>query len=418
MNNIDKIGTVIIEISIKKLGGRNTMKIKNISIDGVGGIRNLNISFNEGLNLICGPNGIGKTTILESIFSPFVPLMERVPELKRNALYEEGVININALDNEKVENAKIIIKGFEPNSNMGGGKWNKKCKEIIFFKTHRDINYISVDSIKKDVRDSEYVIASKQAKKGVSSDDIKQWFISRFMWSAHNDGLSHSQKENFELAKSCFSILDENVKFHKVVPTTYDIKLNTREGEIYYEYLSSGYKSVLHLLLGFIKEIEYRFNDSDNDMLAKDFAGIILIDEIDLHLHPEWQAKLILALKEILPKAQIIATTHSPHMIQSALPNEIIPLAINEDGEICKKELYLSKYGLQGWTIEEILVDVMGLKDTSSDLYKNTIKEFDIAMDNDDIEKIEEIYKILQEMLHPNNPLRKILEIQIAGLRE
>lgn len=417
MNNIDKIGIVNLKVSLKEhLDGRKSMKINKISIDGVGGIRNLNINFNEGLNLICGPNGIGKTTILESIFAPFVPSMSDIPGLKRNALSEKGVIDVSIVSDKSIKNAKIIINGIDPNSVTGGSIWNKLCKEIIFFKTHRDINYISVDSIKKDAKNSDYAIANTQVKSGVSSSDIKQWFINRFMWSAHCDGLSYAQKKNFELAKSCFSILDEDIKFCKVTPTTYDIKLNTREGEIYYEYLSSGYKSVLHLLLGFIKEIEYRFGD--NNILAEDFDGVILIDEIDLHLHPEWQAKLIIALKRMLPKAQIIATTHSPHMIQAVLPKEIIPLAVNENGEIYKKDLTLSKYGLQGWTIEEILVDVMGLKDTSSDLYKNTIKEFDIAMDNDDIEKIKETYKMLQEMLHPNNQLRKILEIQTAGLRE
>ncbi len=417
MNNVDKIGIVKIEVSLKKyLDGRKTMKINKISINGVGGIRNLSIDFNEGVNLICGPNGIGKTTILESIFAPFVPRMSNMPALRRNALSREGIINVNIKNNGKEENAKVLIKDIEPNTARGGGIWNNICKDIIFFKTHRDINYISVDSIKKDSQDSEYTIADNQTREGVSSNNIKQWFINRFMWSAHEEGLSYAQKENFELAKSCFSVLDENIKFFKVTPTTYDIKLNTREGEIYYEYLSSGYKSVLHLLLGFIKEIEYRFGDSN--ILAKDFEGVILIDEIDLHLHPEWQAKLIIALKKMLPKAQIIATTHSPHIIQSVLQNEIIPLAINEYGEIYKKELDLSKYGLQGWTIEEILVHVMGLKNTSSDLYKNTIKEFDVAMDDDNDEKIKETYKMLQEMLHPSNPLRKILEIQTAGLRE
>ena len=72
--------------------------------------------------------------------------------------------------------------------------------------------------------------------------------------------------------------------------------------------LSDGYKSCIFILLGIIKEIEYRFPDIN----AIDFNGLIMIDEIDVHLHPQWQAKLVSVLKETFPNAQIIATTHSP----------------------------------------------------------------------------------------------------------
>lgn len=57
-----------------------------------------------------------------------------------------------------------------------------------------------------------------------------------------------------------------------------------------------------------------------------DFDGIIMIDEIDIHLHPQWQAKIVNVLKETFPNAQIIATTHSPSVLQTAKAEEIIPL--------------------------------------------------------------------------------------------
>ena len=56
----------------------------------------------------------------------------------------------------------------------------------------------------------------------------------------------------------------------------------------------------------------------------KEFDGIIVIDELELHLHPEWQTKIYFALQEIFPNVQFIITTHSPHIVQSAKGNKLL----------------------------------------------------------------------------------------------
>ena len=68
------------------------MKIKSLSIEGIGGIQHLELSFIDGMNVICGANGIGKTTILDVIADAFNS-NER-SKLKRNALCKEGKYNI------------------------------------------------------------------------------------------------------------------------------------------------------------------------------------------------------------------------------------------------------------------------------------------------------------------------------------
>ena len=55
-------------------------------------------------------------------------------------------------------------------------------------------------------------------------------------------------------------------------------------------------------------------------------SGLVLIDEIDLHLHPKWQRDIVPALKRIFPKIQFFATTHSPQVIGEAKPEEIVLL--------------------------------------------------------------------------------------------
>ena len=61
-------------------------------------------------------------------------------------------------------------------------------------------------------------------------------------------------------------------------------------------------------------------------------TGLVLIDELDLHLHPKWQRQIIGALKRIYPKIQFFATTHSPQVIGQAKPEEIVLLTRTATG--------------------------------------------------------------------------------------
>jgi len=90
----------------------------------------------------------------------------------------------------------------------------------------------------------------------------------------------------------------------------------------------------------------------------------------------------------------------------------------DENGDIHIKELHLGEYGLQGWTLEEIMKDVMGMESTTSDLYAQTMKEFDNAMYEENIPVIKEKYEVLCKMLHPQSTLRQLLKIQMAGMEE
>jgi len=58
----------------------------------------------------------------------------------------------------------------------------------------------------------------------------------------------------------------------------------------------------------------------------KETNGIILIDELDLHLHPDWQRRMIHSLKDIFPNVQFITTTHSPFLIQETALNQLVVL--------------------------------------------------------------------------------------------
>ena len=272
-----------------------------------------------------------------------------------------------------------------------------------------------LNAIPKDTQ-TLYYNAARLLNKGVGIDNLKGWFVNRFLFEDKPNSLKDEQKYNFEIAKKAFGLLDETTTFYTVDSGSLDIKLSSNRGEIYFEYLSAGYKTCIYLVLGIIKEIEFRFKGPY--IKADEFDGVILIDEIDLHLHPTWQARLVNTLKELFPKAQFIVTTHSPSVLQTLSPEEIIPLGIDEEGNVFRKDLSLGKYGLQGWTIEEILHDIMDMPETTSKIFEKVKSDFDVAMDAEDKINIKKNYDILQEMLHWDNPLKKLLEIQMIGMEE
>lgn len=404
------VKSVNIELRMEILKG-DIMHIKNLKIHGVGGICDLELSFIDGLNVICGANGIGKTTILNIIADAFAN-SERI--LKKNAKCDCGkyIINYSDAHNESVEMC-FDVNVFEPSNKEYLGNAKDESRYVLTFGINRTIDYVQLGAIpmdtKRDIYNSADVVRS-----GICADGIKGWFVNRFVFCDKEESMSDEQKDNFELAKSSFEILDSTMKFKTVKSGSLDIMLESNKGRIYFEYLSAGYKTCVYIVLGILEELEFRFTEPY--IRAREFNGIILIDEIELHLHPLWQAKLVLSLKAIFPKAQIIVTTHSPSVLQVLEKEEIIPLC--EDGEmgIKIKDLSIGEYGLQGWTLEEILQDVMGMPSTTSELYKNTIEAFDKAMSDDNIPEIKRNYEILDKMLHPNSVQRKLLQIQMAGI--
>ena len=98
--------------------------------------------------------------------------------------------------------------------------------------------------------------------------------------------------------------------------------------------------------------------------------------------------------------------------------DEIIPITGDFEGNVSVKELNLTEFGLQGWTIEEILRDVMEMPETTSTLYEDTKKKFEKAMQIENIEEVKKQYLILEKMLHPDSIIKKLIKIQMAGLEE
>ena len=92
--------------------------------------------------------------------------------------------------------------------------------------------------------------------------------------------------------------------------------------------LSDGYKCTISL----IADIAYRMailNPQLLDRVLVETNGIVMIDEVDLHLHPTWQKRILKDLMEIFPKVQFIVSTHAPEVINSVKRDSILILKNN-----------------------------------------------------------------------------------------
>ncbi|WP_145148453.1 AAA family ATPase [Paenibacillus xylanexedens] len=382
------------------------MKIDSIEIDNINGIKKLNIDMNGHINIICGMNGVGKSTILDVITQVFSHNF--ITKLKRNVRADRGFASV-IVDGHK---GFFDTNSFLPNDNQRfKASVVGEALKFIYIKEHRMLDHQPLGGITPDEPRQE-IYHKSEIINGVRPHTIKTWLANRVLFEPQGR-FSEAELYNLDIAKRTFSIIDKSVEFSFIDHTSLDIMVNTSRGEIFFEYLSTGYKSLLFILLGIIKEIEFNFNPK---IKVTEFDGIILIDEADAHIHPYWQAPLIQALRTIFSSAQIIITTHSPHMIQAAESDELIALGLNEDEEVVRLETIKSEYGFKGWTVEEILEDVMGLSETRSNDYISVRKDFEDALEDEDHEKAAQSYQILSKMLHPRSPMRKILEIQLGSL--
>jgi len=96
-------------------------------------------------------------------------------------------------------------------------------------------------------------------------------------------------------------------------------------------WLSHGYQATISWIADLIGQM---FWEAGKPVKLEDMEGLVLIDEIDLHLHPLWQVGLISALKAAFPRVQFIATTHSPMMLTGLEADEIIILDQDNEGNI------------------------------------------------------------------------------------
>ncbi len=142
-----------------------------------------------------------------------------------------------------------------------------------------------------------------------------------------------------ELEEMFFDLLEKHVEI-KIDGT--GVSFKEKNATLTFDQLSEGYRSILI----FVSDLIYRLNKNAKvGQRIKDLKGVVLIDEIDLHLHPKWQRTVVKKLRSIFPNVQFIFTTHSPTIVQGASDDAILYRVYRnpENGKTKVSDPYLRK---------------------------------------------------------------------------
>lgn len=187
--------------------------------------------------------------------------------------------------------------------------------------------------------------------------------------------------------------------------------VNKQQDKVLFNQLGSGYQSLITWVVDYAKRQFDRYPSSENPLAE---PGIVLVDEIDLHLHPTWQRKVIRFLRGLFPQTQFIVTAHSPLVVQSADDINVVVLHRDEESEeISIEQPALTNF--QGWSVEEILRDLMDAQVYSNE-YLDLRKSFTAALEEDNYEQAKQIFEQLERILHPHSSQIELMRLQMTSL--
>jgi len=134
------------------------------------------------------------------------------------------------------------------------------------------------------------------------------------------------------------------------------VEVETPYGWVPIQELSLGYRTLLTWMVDLASRLFERYPNSENPLTE---PAVVLVDEIDLHLHPRWQRTLLQFLSDTFPNTQFIATAHSPLIVQAASDANIVLLRREGDHVVIDNNVE----SIRGWRIDQVLTsDLFGLE--------------------------------------------------------
>lgn len=401
----------------------NGVKIRSVSFKSFKCFEDMEIDCKKGKStlyqwtVLLGNNNTGKTSLLRAI-AGLRP--------KRIRLATKGSKEVNDLipaffyskDGKDEINDECTVSsqltGLSPASWMYGNKIcsiDDKGKLEYFYVFGYGVNRYTSKSSLSDQECGDCDTLFFQEKRLVN---LEEWLMQ----------IDYAAKNNNELAAKRLSKIREII-CGNIFPEIYDFKFEssdsihnyvlfkTKDGWFRYSQLGYGYQSMLSWVIDLCKRMFDKYSHSDNPLLEN---AVVLIDEIDLHLHPKWQRDIISIISNVFKNVQFIVTTHSPLVIQSM--EEVNLYVLRRQGEkVVAERSPVTNFS--GWTVEEILRDTMKMdSDVYSDFLQKNFALFEEALDLNDREKAKSAYQKLLDILHPQNPQKRLIKLQYDQMND
>ncbi len=186
--------------------------------------------------------------------------------------------------------------------------------------------------------------------------DAESWLL-RLDYSAHLVSASAKARQRDRLERVKLLLIDilpdvEGLRFQTtagIYPTP-RVEFDTPYGWVPLRALGFGYQTTIAWVVDLASRMMEQHPDSP-DPLAE--PAVVLVDEIDLHLHPRWQRELIRKLPERFPNTQFIATAHSPLIVQAAAEVGANLAVLRREGDHVVIDNDVDQ--IRGWTVDQIL---------------------------------------------------------------
>ena len=411
---------------------------------------NAEFSFLERMTVVAGDNGSGKTAVLEAAVIAAGTLFQPMDELsgkpinKRDAMlkpfstgslqggesqYPVEIAACGSPMGDYIE-WKRSLNGPERNTTIVDARpMTELGKELLlrirsddktlvlpvvaYYGTGRLWDYHRekrTDTFKRTSRLNGYI----DSLDGTANIKLMMnWFKKMTVQKYQNQESGMGRIPEFDIVCKAVETYYEQITGHKNAVLQYN--LSTNELDIYYDesgermhmplsQLSDGYKGTLSL----IADIAYRMSLLNPDLMEKaltETPGLVMIDEVDLHLHPTWQERILEDLMTIFPCVQFIVTTHAPIVINSIRSDNLILLKDNQP-ERAALEVY-------GKDANSIIQTVMHSNERPERV-KILFDDFYKAVDEGRLENARIILNTIEDEIGTDDPEAAACEVQLS----
>ena len=311
------------------------MRVTDLKLTNVRSIKTCELRFREGFNLLVGDNGVGKTTVIEALAVCVSEYVRHYNLTGEEVLFREDSIRMDAesLDVEcgfERAGSRFPFVLHQPrgqNADRPGkigfiGDQPRIDPDILEAPRHSDgedgkalgVLYATNRAVPKDTWPRSLIGGRSRAYEHALSDrEVDLGYFASWMKVTETLYTERSQQTVDALQRAVRRFLPEYGNLRVGGPDDRTLVIDKADVTLPVRYLSHGELGMLALVLDLTRRL-----GTANPGLA-DPAGaagaVVLIDEIDLHLHPKWQRQIARKLTETFPRCQFIATTHSPQVI-------------------------------------------------------------------------------------------------------
>lgn len=394
------------------------MILRSLQIKDFRGIRDLEIDFHEQLTVIVGRNGAGKTSILDALAGMLQSLRMLWPDslgkyqyrkpsiLKEDVRYGAKDCLISLSFDLKRQNPVLVDdhgekisvrfselgKNTAENKNMiqlfrqaEEGNFQAEAKPLFIY-YHQERGFKnkakSTDVFNSDTLQDTSLQADLKA-----INDLEAWWDKLDAQEARQVRDSDASFRDPQL-QAIRLLIDQIDSFSGIsfssTSSQPGLFLTKNDGSlVHVDKLSSGERSYIILLADLARRLQVVAPSCP----ISEIPGIVLIDEIELNLHPTWQSEIISTLCKAFRKCQFIVTTHSPQVLSSALSENIRVLNVNEFGEI----LIETPISTKGRTSNYLLEGVFGASERFPPIDR-LIDQFNDAIDDANLSEAKSLF--------------------------